>query len=145
MGGPWRHRRTHAAHKRNRTAMLALVEWGITPCYRCQHPLEAGDLVELDHAPDGSLGGFSHGRSPCRICQVKCNPSAGGKEAALNQGKHLRSRACCICGKQFTASRGTDGSHAATCGSQPCLNALRASRKNRAPDPDPPAQTGRSW
>jgi hypothetical protein len=145
MGGQWSHRRDSAAHKRARDALLPGVIWGVTLCYRCKHPLEAGDLIELDHAEDGSYGGFSHGRSPCRVCGKRCNAASGGVKAALQAGKRLRSRACVICGKNFTASQGTDGANAATCGQRTCLNELRRIRKQRLPDPVPPAQTGRPW
>ena len=144
MGGKWSHRRDAAAHKRARKALLPGVVPGETPCYRCRHPLEAGDLIQLDHAGDGSYGGFSHG-SPCRVCGKRCNQRAGGIKAALLAGKQLRDRACVICGKNFTASRGTDGSLAATCGSRDCVRQIRAMRKARLDDPDPPPQTGRPW
>lgn len=145
MGGKWRHRADAAQHRRAREAMLAQVIPGETLCYRCQHPLEAGDLIELDHADDGSYGGFSHGRSPCRICGKRCNPSAGGTKGALLQGKRPRSRSCVICGKQFTASRGTDGRLAVTCGQRECVTAVKRLRRAHEPDPEPPPQTGRSW
>jgi hypothetical protein len=145
MGGQWKHRKNAAAHKRARAAGLPMVEFGVTPCYRCGHALESGDLIDLDHAPDGSYGGFSHGRSPCRICGKRCNAAAGGRAGALNQGKRLRERPCIICGQVFVASRGTDGSEAATCGRQPCLNELRRVRREREPDPAPPPQSGRTW
>jgi len=144
MGGRWQHRNRKAAHQRTREAMLPSVAWGVTPCYRCQHPLEAGDRIELDHADDGSYGGFSHG-SPCRVCGVRCNAAAGGAKAAQLAGKRPRSRACVICGKQFTASHGSDGATAATCGQRACIAALRRLRKAGEPDPEPPPQTGRAW
>lgn len=144
MSGPWQHRRKASEHKRIRAALLPLVVFGLTPCYRCRHPLLATDRIELDHADDGTYGGFSHA-SPCAICGQRCNPQAGGIKAALNQGKRLRSRSCVICGRQFTASRGTDGHDAATCGRQVCLTELRRLRKAGEPDPDPPPQTGRPW
>jgi hypothetical protein len=125
--------------------MYPAIVWGETPCYRCKHPLEAGDRVELDHAPDGSYGGFSHGRSPCRICGVRCNPSAGGKQAALAAGKRLRERQCGVCGMPFVASRGSDGAEAVTCGRTECVTQLRRIRKAREPDPTPPPSSGRQW
>lgn len=145
MGGQWKHRREAAAHKRAREAMLRTVIPGQTPCYRCTHPLEPGDLIELDHADDGSYGGFSHGRSPCRVCGKRCNPSAGGTKGALLQGKKPRLRRCGVCGKAFTASRSSDGASAVTCGAQPCIAALRASRRAHEPDPQAPPASGRPW
>ncbi len=145
MGGKWQHRQRSAAHKRARDALYPTIEWGTTPCYRCQHPLMPGDLVELDHAEDGSYGGFSHGRSPCRVCGKRCNPAAGGRQAALAQGKRLRERQCAVCGMPFKASRGTDGAQAATCGRTECVTALRRTRKAREPDPAPPPPSGRQW
>jgi len=145
MGGQWRHRARAAEHKRARDALYPAIEWGVTKCYRCHHPLEPGDLVELDHAEDGSYGGFSHGRSPCRVCGRKCNASAGGQKRAAEAGQQLRGRACVICGKHFTASRSTDGASAKTCGRSECVTKLRRLRKAREPDPQPPAQQGRAW
>jgi hypothetical protein len=145
VGGRWRHAAQRAAHKRIRDALYPSIEWGVTLCYRCHHPLEPGDLVELDHADDGSYGGFSHGRSPCRICGQKCNPSAGGLKRAAEAGQQPRSRACVICGLQFTASHSTDGSKAATCGRSDCVTKLKRLRKAHQPDPQPPPQQGRRW
>jgi hypothetical protein len=145
MGGTWRHRGRAGQHKRAREALYPTIEWGVTKCYRCTHPLEPGDLVELDHAPDGSYGGFSHGRSPCRVCGRRCNSSAGGQQAALAAGKRLRERPCVICGLVFTASRGTDGAQAATCGRTPCVTALKRLRRAHQPDPEPPPPSGRAW
>lgn len=124
--------------------MLPYIMWGETPCYRCQHPLQLGDEVQLDHAEDGSYGGFSHG-SPCQICGKRCNASAGGKAGAVASGKRLRERPCVICGRYFTASRGTDGAQAATCGRTECVTQLKRIRKNHEPDPQPPPQSGRTW
>jgi hypothetical protein len=144
MGGRWQHRQRKSAHQRAREALLPTVAWGETLCYRCKHPLELGDRIELDHADDGSYGGFSHG-SPCRVCGQRCNAAAGGTRAALLAGKRLRSRACVICGKQFTASHGSDGAAAATCGQRECLAELRRRRKAGEPDGEPPPQTGRVY
>lgn len=144
MGGRWQHRQQHSQHQRTRAALLPHVQWGTTLCYRCDHPLQPGDEVHLDHADDGSYGGFSH-CSPCQVCEQRCNLSAGGTKGALLQGKRLRSRSCVICGRQFTAGRGRDSAKAATCGQRECLTALRRLRKNGAPDPQPPPQTGRKW
>ena len=145
MGGRWQHRQRKSEHQRIRDAMLPSVVWGVTLCYRCQHPLEAGDLIELDHADDGSYGGFSHGRSPCRVCGQRCNASAGGTRSALLSGKRLRARSCVICGRPFTPSHGSDGSIAVTCGQRSCVAELRRLRKTGEPDPEPPPQTGRRW
>lgn len=145
MGGQWSHRARAAAHKRARDALLPTVVPGVTPCFRCQHPLETGDQIELDHADDGSYGGFSHGRSPCRVCGKKCNASAGGTKGALLQGKKPRQRRCGVCGVPFTASNSSDGSRAVTCGRQSCLTQLRAVRKTGEPDPQAPPSSGRPW
>lgn len=144
MGGKWHHRSRRGEHERVRIAMLPSVQLGVTLCYRCKHPLEPGDKLELDHADDGSYGGFSHG-SPCQICGKRCNASAGGTKAALLAGKRPRERSCVICGKQFTASRGHDGSVAATCGRNECVQELKRRRRTGEPDPEPPPQTGRTW
>jgi hypothetical protein len=142
--GEWKHRKNHAAHKRARAAGLALLQPG-SPCVRCGHELwPAADTLNLDHDDDGGYLGFSHS-SPCRTCSRRCNQQAGGVKAALNQGKRLRERPCIICGTVFVASRGSDGSEAATCSQQPCLNELRRVRREREPDPAPPPQSGRAW
>lgn len=145
MGGRWQHRARRAEQQRVREALLPSVQWGFTPCYRCGHALEDGDLVELDHADDGTFGGFSHGRSPCRVCGQKCNAAHGGMKAAVNAGRRLRSRRCVICGKPFEASAGSDGSVAATCGNRECMTVLRARRKAGEPDGKPPPASGRVW
>lgn len=133
-----------SAHKRAREAGLSQLPPG-SPCVRCGHEMwPAADVLNLDHDEDGGYLGFSHS-SPCRTCGKRCNQSAGGIKAALQAGKRLRERACVICGKQFTASRGTDGSNAATCGQRDCLTRLRAIRRAREPDPEPPPQSGRPW
>jgi hypothetical protein len=129
-------------HQRLRKALYPYIQWGVTPCYRCGHPLEAGDRVELDHADDESgYGGFSHGRSPCRICGKSCNRRAGGQKAALLAGRRLRERSCAICAMPYEATFPGQ----ATCGKQACITALRRGRKDRQPDPEPPAQAGRTW
>ena len=143
--GNWRHRARAAEHRRVREAMLAAAVPGETLCARCKHALEEGDRVQADHDDqgDGYLG-LSHS-SPCRICGRRCNQAAGGERAALLAGKRLRSRACVVCGKNFVASRGSDGSVAATCGQRACLTELRRVRRAHEPDPRPPPQTGRAW
>ena len=132
-------------HRRARAAGLALLEPG-SPCVRCSHEMwPAADILNLDHSDDGTgYLGFSHS-SPCRTCGKRCNQSAGGIKGALLAGKRPRERACVICGRAFVASRGTDGSNAATCGQRSCLTRLRAIRKACQPDPEPPAQSGRPW
>lgn len=142
--GRWKYRANSAAHKRARDALLPGIVWGETLCYRCRHPLQFGDQPQLDHADDGSYGGFSHG-SPCRICEVRCNPSAGGRSGALASGKRLRERPCVICGKWFTASNSSDGARAATCGRTECVTEIKRIRKAHLPDPEPPGQSGRAW
>jgi hypothetical protein len=139
-------RRYTSEHGRVRAALVARTVWGTTLCCRCKHPLEAGDQVQLDHADDesGDYLGLSHG-SKCRVCGTRCNQSAGGQVGALLAGKRLRSRACVVCGKQFTASRGHDGSVAATCGRSQCVAELKRRRKAGEPDGEPPPQTGRKW
>jgi hypothetical protein len=145
MGGQWRHAARKREHARARAALYPTIEWGVTKCYRCTHPLEPGDLVELDHAADGSYGGFSHGRSPCRICGQRCNSKAGGEAGALANGKQLRERQCIICGLPYRASRGSDGSMAVTCGRTPCITAIKRIRKSHEEEPEAPPQTGRTW
>jgi len=105
----------------------------------------AADILNLDHNDDGvGYKGFSHS-SPCRTCGRRCNQSAGGVKGALQQGKRLRNRACIICGKPFTASRGTDGSEAATCGQRACVTELRRIRRENRSDPEPPPPSGRVY
>ncbi len=135
MGGQWSHRARTAEHRRARAAYLSQVVWGTTPCCRCGQALTPP--VQLDHSDDGNgYLGLSH---------KSCNARAGGIKGALLNGKKPRQRQCAICGMPFKASRGTDGSNAVTCGRQPCLNQLRAVRKAREPDPQPPQQSGRPW
>lgn len=127
--------------------MIEQIAWGVTKCCRCSHVLEWGDRVQLDHDDEGGdhdYRGLAHG-SRCRVCGNRCNQQHGGILAAKMAGKTLRSRACVICGKNFTASRGTDGSQAATCGMADCVTALKRLRKAHEPDPEPPPQTGRQW
>ena len=136
-----------SAHRRLREVMIAQVEWGVTACCICRHPLELGDRVQLDHDDQGGdtdYRGLAHS-SPCRICGKRCNQRAGGVLAAQLAGKRLRERQCVICGMPFTASRGTDGAQAATCGRAECVTQLRRVRKARQPDPAPPPATGRQW
>lgn len=144
MGGQWKHRNDAAAHRRARRAGLALLADG-APCVRCGHEMwPAADILNLDHADDGSYLGFSHS-SPCRTCGERCNQKAGGIKGAIAGGKQLRTRPCVICGKAFTASRSADGAKAVTCGSRACLREIRSSRKARRPDPAPPPSSGRAW
>lgn len=132
-------------HQRATRAMIAVVQWGETPCCRCGHPLERGDKVEADHNDNGiGYKGLSHS-SPCRTCRERCNQKAGGEKAALQAGKQLRDRRCVICGKPFRATSGSIGAKQATCGEQDCKTELRRIRKARQPDPEPPPVTGRTW
>lgn len=132
-------------HQRATKAAMRTVQWGTTPCCRCDHPLEFGDRVELDHNDDGiGYKGLSHS-SPCRVCGERCNQKAGGEKAALQAGKQLKNRRCVICGTPFTATSGSVGALQATCGVQECKTALRRIRKARQPDPEPPPVTGREW
>jgi len=138
--GHWEHRDSYAAHKRARAALLATFRPGQL-CSRCSHPMEPGDQIDADHNDNGpGYRGLSH-HSPCRTCGRRCNQSAGGRKAALRQGKKLRSRDCVICGKPYKAAmRGQ-----VTCGAPACITAIRRSRKARHPDPDPPAAEGWVW
>lgn len=144
MGGQWKHRKDAAAHKRARAAGLAVLQPG-SLCVRCLHEMwPAADILNLDHADDGTYLGFSHS-SPCRTCKKRCNQSAGGIKGALANGKRLRERACVICGMPFKASSSSDGAVAATCGRQECKTQLRRIRREREPDPAPPPASGRAW
>jgi hypothetical protein len=135
-----------SAHRRAREAIIPLVQWGVTPCCRCGHPLEHGDKVDLDHRDDGSPGylGLSH-NSPCRVCNQRCNQVAGGLKAAEMAGYKPRNRRCVICGNPYLASRGTDGANTVTCGKRECVTEIRRIRKARQPDPEPPPVTGRTY
>lgn len=129
------------AHQRARAALLRQIEWGVTCCCRCTHPLMPGDRVDLDHADDGrGYLGFSH-HSACAICGRKCNQAAGGEKGALAAGKQLRDRRCCVCGMPFVASMAEQ----VTCGQRPCVTELRSRRRARQPDGEPPPPTGRVW
>jgi hypothetical protein len=133
-------------HQRARQALLAQIQWGVTPCCRCGHPLMPGDRVDLDHADDGSGDylGFSH-HSACFICRQKCNQRAGGQLGALRQGKQLAERRCVVCGMPFTAGGGTTGAAQASCGQQACITELRRRRRGRQDDGTPPPSSGRVW
>jgi ribosomal protein S27E len=107
--------------------------------------MEPGDRLQLDHRDDGpGYLGLAHS-SPCRTCGKRCNQSFGGQLAAKMAGKESRDRRCAICGKPFHASQGNDGRLSATCSNQGCITQLRRVRKSGAPDPEPPAATGRAW
>lgn len=141
--GRWRHRNQASAHRAARNAAKAAYQPG-WPCSICTHPIEVGELWDLDHADDGSYRGLAH-RSPCRICGRRCNPSEGGRKAALEAGKQLRDRKCCVCGKPFTATTGTSGARQATCGGRSCITELNRRRRAGEPDGEPPELTSRTW
>jgi len=103
------------------------------------------DVLNLDHDDygDGYLG-FSHS-SPCRTCGARCNQQLGGIKGALAQGKRLRERRCVICGLPYTAPRGRTSAIQQTCGKRECVAQLKASRRARRSDPEPPEPTGRVW
>lgn len=127
--------------------LKAQIVWGVTLCCLCGHPLEAGDHVQLDHDDEGTdsdYRGLAHS-SPCRVCGVRCNQSRGGERAALLAGKQSRKKRCTVCGLPFVASRSSDGAKAVTCGRQDCVTAVRAARRARGPDPQPPPSSGWVW
>ena len=126
--------------------LKAQIEWGVTPCCLCGHPLQPGDRVQLDHGEGGDddYRGLAHS-SPCQICDRRCNQADGGERAAMLAGKQSRRKRCTVCGLPFTASRSSDGAKAVTCGRQDCINAVRAARRAREPDPQPPPPSGWVW
>ena len=67
------------SHTRARTAMYRVIKWGVEPCVRCNHVLQEGERVALEHSNDRRRYiGWSH-LSACRVCGVKCSSSHGGK------------------------------------------------------------------
>ena len=138
--GAWRHRGEGQAHRSARAAMLRAFQNGQL-CARCQHPMWHGDKMDADHSDTGhGYLGLSHS-SPCRTCGQRCNQSAGGQRAAGLAGKQSRDRRCIVCGRPYIAGMTTT----VTCGRQPCVNAVRAARRARKPDPTPPKAQGRAW
>jgi hypothetical protein len=110
-------------------------------CARCkfdgaEHPLMAGDPLELDHGPDGKYLGLSH-RS--------CNRRAGGKLGAAGRRAQRRPvqecARCCMCGLAFIPSR----PGVVSCGRRACVAALKRARRAREDDPVAPPATGREW
>lgn len=101
----------------------------------------AGDKINLDHNDDKpGYKGLAHA-SPCRTCGKRCNQSAGGKAAALRQGKTLTERTCIICGMPYRASM----TKQVTCGQRNCITEIRRIRKARQPDPEAPKADGWAW
>jgi hypothetical protein len=128
-------------HKRRRAAALrGFHPW--MPCALCQYPLSSPAGVELDHSPDQkSYRGLAHGTVPCRTCGRKCNRSEAGRRGAAMAGKRPRDRECIICGLPYH----TMETATVTCGRTRCVTVLRASRRARQPDPEPPKPTGWVW
>ena len=79
-------------HRRARRERAALHH-PLDPCVRCGHPLgPMGSWLHLDHTADrtGWLG-FAHGSSPCPICGVRCNLSAGVRAGNFKRGQQEQS------------------------------------------------------
>lgn len=131
-------------HQRARKAMLRGWQPGDL-CPRCHHPTDPRlDKLHADHDEHGGYLGLSHG-SPCRVCGARCNLAAGGTKSAQLAGKRPRQRTCIICGAPFVAARGRTSAVQETCGCRSCVAELKASRRARRSDPEPPDATGREW
>lgn len=136
-----RYNRTH--QRARQTGLKALPV--VSPCVRCGHDMDKrADEIDLDHDERGGYLGFSH-RSPCRVCGLRCNQYFGGLKSAELAGKRPRERRCVICGTPFEAARGRTSATQETCGKGACVAALKASRRARHADPEPPQATGRLW
>jgi hypothetical protein len=127
-------------HQQDRARAIAQMVDG-QPCARCAvngvlHPLRLGELVQLDHLPDGSTA----------LSSKRCNLRHGGQLGrAVQLGRPLRPepqvRVCAVCGLGLSPRSG-----GLTCGRSPCMTELkRARREGREPGLEPPEPTGRLW